>query len=1437
VSEPYPAIRSEADTFPVVAIGASAGGLDACRKLLDALPDASGMAIILVQHLDPSHPSMMVELLAQHTAMRVSQAVEGAIIQRNHLYVIAPGSYLLTKQGALHVVPPTVRHGARLPFDFLLHSLATDFRARAVCVVLSGTGSDGSLGLQSIKDMGGLVVAQCNDEAGYDGMPSNAVGTGGVRHVLPVAGIAKLLVARAGELASGEVMTDAAAGHGVEDALPQIIDLLRNQTANDFSLYKQGTLQRRIERRMALLSLGRDKAMAYLQVLQGDRAELERLAKDLLIHVTSFFRDPKVFDHLTKTIIPDMVRDHVPDQPLRIWIAGCSTGEEAYSLAILFREQIAQEKRSIKLQVFASDVDADAIAIARDGLYAESTVGDVSQERLARFFTREGNHYKVSPDLRASVIFTVQDVLADPPFSRLDFVSCRNLLIYLGAEAQAKVVALFHFALRESGILLLGSAETVGSLEGRFEIISKQDRLYRTVGRSRLRDVGRLKASSDSGGVLRTGQIEAPAKQVAMAELCKRLVLETFAPAAILINAKNECVYSLGPTHRYLRLAQGHPTQDILAMAQGGLRTKLRSAIHQAATPQKVVVVPGGQVDRDGSLVDFDINIRSISDGGDAHMLVCFVEGKTRSIIPVRSPLPIEVARVAELESELEATRTELQGAIHNLELSGEEQKAINEEALSVNEEYQSTNEELLTSKEELQSLNEELTALNGQLQETLDRQRTTANDLQNILFSTDVATLFLDTGLNIRFYTPATRSLFNVIPTDVGRPLADLNSLSADTALTDDARSVLTSLAPIEREIETQRDIWFIRRILPYRTQDDKVEGVVITFTDVSERKSIKKDLEEAKHEAEQATIAKSRFLAAASHDLRQPLQTLTLLQALLVRCVDGEKAPKLVAKVGDTLAAMSGMLNTLLDINQIEAGVVQATPITFPINDLLQRMRDEFTYHAQAQNLELRVVPCGLHVHSDPALLEQMLRNLLSNALKYTKAGKILLGCRRRRGDVSIEIWDSGIGIPETELQTIFEEYHQLDNDARVRSRGLGLGLTIVKRLVKLLGHQIHVHSRLGKGSVFAVTVQSGKPVGKGSTASTVVTEPGPAPRPKSKILVIEDEPDLRDLLTEFLSTEGYEVSSAPDGAFAFDLIETGRLKPELVIADYNLPHGISGLHIAIQLRKNFGVQFPVIIVTGDITTSTMREVELQKCIRLNKPVNQVDMLQAIRQALQQRPTAVPTPLSILKQGYKAGVETIYVVDDDAAIGEGFQSVLESEGYNVSTHVTCESFIESYQPGKSGCLLVDAYLPGMSGLELMHRLRDAGDQLPIIMITGSSDVPTAVEAMKMGASDFLEKPIAAPELLAGIVRAMERSRDAEKAKAWRESAANHIGGLTARQRQIMDMVLAGHPSKNIAADLGISQRTVENHRALIMKKTGAKSLPALARLAIAAG
>ena len=1340
--------------------------------------------------------------------------------------------------------------------------MAEVYGRRTICVVLSGTGTDGALGLAAVKAAGGLVIVQSPDEATYSGMPGSAVATGKADRILPVSGMPAAFGAYADRLSKaaarhegGAIKTKAAESSGAERAiggktmseseLADIIGLLRSRTGYDFSPYKLGTVRRRVERRMAMAATEIQAASHYVELLKSDPAELLSLSQDLLINVTSFFRDPKVFETLERDIIPELIRGQKRGASLRVWIAGCSSGEETYSIAMLCREQLVAAQSDMKLQIFASDIDTAAVTMARAGVYPKNIEQDVSAARLARFFVQEDDSYRIAPELRAFVVFTVQDVLQDPPFSRLDLISCRNLLIYLLPKAQAQVLSVFHFALRDGGVLLLGGAETANNTGGRFEPISKDDKLYRRIGHSRPGEIAFLRPAAEANAPpIIGGPPPGVPRQTSYAELGRRLVLEYFAPAAILVNQDLECLFSLGPTDRFLRVAPGYPSHDLLGMARPGLRTKLHEAVKAAVAKNSAVTIDGGRIVQDGHSRAFSVEVRPVQYAGEDLLLICFTEARAQAVTPSRPAGESEAnaasaaaARVADLEQELEATRGELQGAVRDLATSSEDQKAINEEALSVNEEYQSTNEELLTSKEELQSLNEELIAVNAQLQETLERQRTTSNDLQNVLYSTDIATIFLDPDGKIRFFTPATKLVFNIIPGDISRPLSDLHSLIPDDDLAADLARVLEGEGTVEREFRASSGTWFCRRVMPYLGRDGKREGTVITFTDITERKRTGLALEAAQRGSEAANAAKTRFLAAASHDLRQPLQTLSLLQGLLGRSVEGAKKKKLVALFDETLGAMSGMLSTLLDINQIDAGVIHPEISLIDLTALIGGLRDEFTYHAEAQGLVFRVmVASGVMVRSDARLLSQILRNLISNAFKYTRHGKVLLGCRRRGRMVTIQVWDTGIGIAEVELQAIFEEYHQVDNPARERSRGLGLGLPIVQRLARLLGHEIHVRSRPGSGSMFSIDVAIAEEEAQ-APSPAVTLEPGDTGRHRNgTILLVEDDAAVSQLLDLFLRDEGHRVLIEKDGVDALALLARTGAEPDLILSDYNLPNKLSGLQFAAAARKVLNRDVPVIILTGDISTGTVQRVSGQDCHYMVKPVKLPDLAIAIQSFLPAIEISFrPRPLAgdVAPSGQPP---TVFVIDDDRHIRDAICAVIREDGREAEGFPDAEAFIAAYTPGREGCLLVDAALPGMSGLDLIHKLRGMNEKIPVVMVTGTSDVHLAIEVMKAGAADFIEKPIEYTALLAIVDQALERSHDATKLATWHDEAASHINGLTARQHQIMDLVLAGHPSKNIAADLNISQRTVENHRAAIMKRTGSTSLPALARLAVTA-
>lgn len=1327
----------------IVAVGGSAGGLEAFRGFIAGLPPRSGIAYILVQHLDPDHPSMLADLLAKGTPFPVAEVTDGMALMPDRIHVIPSGALISVVGGVLRLSPSKENsEGPRLPIDYLLQSLALEAGLRVVAVILSGNGADGREGVRAVHDADGLVIVQDPAEATHDSMPKAAIATGMVDAVLPVAAMGAAIV-------DGRFAFQALAPTTEPKAWLATVLARLKAGGHDFSGYKVGTMQRRIERRAQMARLGKghgtDIMPAYIKRLETDRDELQALANDLLINVTSFFRDEDVFATLAEKFLPQLVKDHDDEGPIRLWCAGCSTGEEAWSLAILLLEEIARTRPQLKLQIFATDLDPDAIATARRGFYANTVLESVSSERRQRFFVEQDSGWRVAPNLQSSVVFAVHDLLIDPPFSRIDMVSCRNLLIYLQNEAQARAISLFEFALRPGGLLLLGSAEAVS-----------------------------------------VKSVDKPEES----------------PPVFTLISKQAHLYRRNVSHR-VEAASG------------------KSAVSFAA----------------------------------------------RASAPPPLPVPaLPSTRLQALESELSSLRAELTSANLHLEGAGVEQLAIHADTVSRNEEYQTTNEELLTSQEELQSLNEELVALNGQLQETIDQQRITSDDLQNILFSTDIATIFLDMDSHIRFYTPSTRAIFNMLPGDISRPLSDLVSAAPDPMLPKDIAAVLEGHKPIDNEIELPSGVCFSRCVTPYRTHNHRIEGVIITYTNVTERKKTLQAMREAQQSAEAANFAKSRFLAAASHDLRQPLQALVLLQGLMLRKSTDPEMRVMLARLDDTLGSMSSMLDGLLDINQIEAGAVKIEQHVFALDALIDETVQGMALQAGARKLKLRHVHTGFFVRSDRRLLAGMLQNLAANALKYTHKGGVLLGARRRGPEIVIEVWDTGIGIAANEIEAVFKPYYQLHSGQSAKgsrsedaatpegnlndSGGLGLGLSIVRSLGDMLGHKISACSRVGTGSVFRISVPlAATPddalvdapanlTAEGADAAKALQAASP-PLAPANILVIDDDGELRDLMGMMLREVGYKVKVVADEASAKQAFSAQT--PDIIISDFRLPGPTDGLMLVQSMREALleteGRVVPVIMVTGDISTEALARFASHDVQRLSKPVRPTLLLEAIYKALQKAPPAARSADgSKSLSASRLASNLVHVIDDDEALLRELSVLLSQACLPARLHGSAEAFRASWTPDEAGCLLIDAYLPGESGLSLMRSLKSAGTLPPTIMITGHGDIAMAVEAMHAGAVDFLEKPVSGAAIVESVGKALALSRDRSAQTHDRKARSARLATLTERQFEVMKMVLAGHPSKNIAADLGLSQRTVENHRAEIMRRTGCKSLPELARLVMTA-
>ena len=879
--------------FPIVGIGASAGGLAAFEAFFSGMPadKEPDMAFVLVQHLAPDHKSILTELIRRYTRMSVSEVEDGVVVQPNCAYIIPPNRDMAFLNGTLQLLEPSSPRGQRLPIDFFFRSLAQDQHERAICIVLSGTGSDGTQGLRAVKAEGGMAMAQNPESTEYDGMPRSAINTGLVDYILPAAEMPGHLIAYANHAFGHITHTLAPPPPKVEDAFKKIHILLRSQTGHDFSQYKQNTIKRRVERRMAVHQIS--EMGGYVRFLQQTPVEVEALFRDLLIGVTNFFRDPEAFAALETTVIPALLTDKPSGTAIRVWICGCSTGEEAYSIAILLQEQMEKLKKNYKLQLFATDIDSRAIDQARSGLYSASITADVSPERLARFFTleNEGSNYRINKTIRDLLIFSEHDVNKDPTFSKLDLISCRNLLIYLNADLQKKLIPLFHYSLNPGGTLFLGTSETVGDFLHLFSTTDRQQKLYgRKEDPSAIQHLpqGRFARTLTESGTIEKHAAQQPGcGKTSLKETTERILLEQYAPTSVLISERGEMLYVHGSTGRYLQITSGEPGMNILKMAREGLKRDLTTALHSTVKYKKPIERHNLKVKTNGDFSSVNLTILPVLPTADSitdltlYLVVLEEARAIEQLLPSAASAGTLVeqpdektadkdALVIRLKQELRANEEFLQSANEELETSNEELKSSNEEMQSVNEELQSTNEELETSKEELQSVNEELATVNNELQTKVFDLSRANNDMNNLLAGTGVGTVFVDFQLRIQRFTPSITQIINLILTDVGRPVGHIvPNLVGYDSLVADIKAVLDSLIPKEIEVQTKDGAWFLLRIRPYRTLDNVIEGAVITFFDISEIKRTREALLKANDQLRLAVVVRDAHDAIVLQDM----------------------------------------------------------------------------------------------------------------------------------------------------------------------------------------------------------------------------------------------------------------------------------------------------------------------------------------------------------------------------------------------------------------------------------------------------------------------------------------------------------------------------------------------------------------------------------------
>jgi two-component system CheB/CheR fusion protein len=821
----------------VAGLGASAGGLAALEAFFQNVPPGLGVAFVVVQHLDPDHASVLVELLQRVSRIPVVEVTDGMRVRAGTVHVIPPNREMEIFDGALLLTVPSTPRGHRMAVDGFFRSLAAERGPAAIGVVLSGTGSDGAEGLRAIHDAGGLCFVQEPATARFDGMPSAALGAVDTAQVAPAEKLPALLVDALGSIALRPRRP--AVSRALAAGLGRVLTVLRSATGRDFSQYKRSSVVRRVERRMVANGIG--DIEVYARHLREHPAEVKTLLQELLINVTGFFRDPEAFAALQAEVLAKVVEGKDQGEPIRIWVAGCASGEEAYSIAILLREVMDAARSEAKVQIYGTDLDENAISAARAGIYSADVAADISPERLRRFFIREESGYRVRREIREQLVFAVQDLIKDPPFTRLDLISCRNVFIYMEPELQERILTLFHYALRPSGVLFLSPAEGIGDQTRLFTPIDRKWRLFRAQ-----RNVASSRAVLASGpSWVKPAASEDPVKAPTSdyAEVTRRLLLQYYAPAAVLTDREGTILFVQGETGQYLRPAPGQPTLSVAEMAREGLQVEVRAALQRALAKGKPVYRSGIPVTRNGATQTVDLTVRPVGSprGQEGLLLLSFQEA--RAPLPARTSRAkggaraADARRIQELTRALAYTKESLQATIEEQQTSHEELQSTNEELQSTNEEVQASNEELETAREELQSVNEELTTVNAELQGKVDQLTGIQDDWKNLLDAISIGTVFLDERLNVKRFTREATRIYRLAPGDVGRPLADIKSNLVDRDLLAEAQAVLDTLVPVEREVACADGSWYLARLLPYRTVENAIRGVVLTFTDVTHR------------------------------------------------------------------------------------------------------------------------------------------------------------------------------------------------------------------------------------------------------------------------------------------------------------------------------------------------------------------------------------------------------------------------------------------------------------------------------------------------------------------------------------------------------------------------------------------------------------------------
>lgn len=1193
--------------FPIVGIAASAGGLEAFTELLKHLSTDTGMAFVLIQHLDPNHKSLLTEILGRTTEMPVCEVTDGMEVQPNQVYIIPPNAKMILSQGVLQLTPREKTYGKYLPADSFFVSLAADRGEKAIGVVLSGSDGDGSQGLIAIKDAGGVTFAQTERSAKFDSMPNTAVATGNVDFILPPQKIAQELANLSHNPFVGNSFAVKAFGQSPppNDSIWRILALLQSATGVDFRDYKPTTIYRRIQRRMLLYKL--EELDDYAQYLQEHPAEVKALYEEILIHVTSFFRVTEAFQVLKEQVFPRIIENKSAEEPIRIWVAGCATGEEVYSIAIGLLEFLEDKARRLPIQIFATDISESAINKARLGIYQENLMVDISPERVRRFFhpLDEGG-YQISKVVREMCVFARHDLSRDPPFSSLDLISCRNVLIYLGATLQTRIIPLFHYSLKSSGFLLLGSSESIGKHSDLFTPIDIKYKVY-TKKQTASRPIFSFSTSSYQPLPLVNRPKQMNENQTDSFDLEKKtdkLLLNYYAPVGVVINHKMEVLQFRGDINLYVRFAPGIASLNLFNIVRETLLVELRTAIYQAqqadmpVRKERLHIEEGDRL----TLVNIDVIPFHGATPDEHYFLVLFAENSPtiKTLHPINlenlDSRQIDVENVllreelATLKEQYAATQEYLQAVLLDQERINQEFRIANEEILSSNEELQSTNEELQTAKEEIQSTNEELQTTNDELRSRNLELQQVNNDLINLLASINIPILMLTNDLRIRRFTPRAQKLFNFINADVGRALSDIRTNLNIPDLEVLILEVIDTLSVKEMEVQTYEGHWYNLRIRPYRTIQNQIDGVVLVLVDINNLKQSATKLEVARQDAEMANRAKDEFLSNLSHELRNPLSVM-LGWAKLLRSsnLDEEKFTTALNAIEKSATMQTKLVEDMLDISRIRSQTLSIKTYPMDLLSVVDAGIELSQISAEAKNIELTSQLNSAMVMGDRDRLEQVVCNLLSNAIKFTPpGGRVEVTLESVLNDVELRVRDTGKGIAADFLPFVFDRFRQGDSSSSKATPGLGLGLAIVRHIVELHGGTIQVESG-GEGQGAAVTVKLPRILLPNSGKESMVQVTGEARSPNNleglSILFVDDEVDSRALMKLILEGSGAKVRVVGSARDAIGALTENPSQYDVLLSDIGMP-GEDGYSLMRQVRAldtEAGGQIPALALTG--------------------------------------------------------------------------------------------------------------------------------------------------------------------------------------------------------------------------------------------------------------